>query len=231
MSQATSFTRRQIEKCDDEICLDVEETTWKKVAGGLPEAELRDYIMSHRFDELFELVEDGNNGQEPKVRVKRRKIYEIEQAILDQIRPGKLNGLGVLIKGVDIGKIDFPRKLTSVVVERMTSEERALGQAQAIESVGLAKTESMAALLDRMLTIITGEFPYADEDVVRQFILILQNLYQRALADDVLIKDMMEANSEALKKLAESEGPKIFSAGMLPDPAQLLVSQVKSHGK
>ena len=88
----------------------------------------------------------------------------------------------------------------------------------------------MAALLDRILRVIDG-YPFADDVVVRQFVRSLRNMYERALADDVLIKDMMETNSEALKKLAESEGPKIFSAGMLPDPTQLLISQVKTSGR
>ena len=75
MSQATSFAKRELAKCDaNDMCLDVEETTWQKVAGSLPEAELRDHVMSHRFDELFELV-DSAPGEKPEIRVDRRKIY------------------------------------------------------------------------------------------------------------------------------------------------------------
>jgi hypothetical protein len=107
MSQATSFAQRHIEKCEGEACQNVEKTTWQKVAGGVPEGDLRDHMMSHRFDELFELV-DSAPGEKPAIRVKKRKIYEIEQAILEEIKPGKAKGLGVFVRGVDIGKIEFP---------------------------------------------------------------------------------------------------------------------------
>jgi regulator of protease activity HflC (stomatin/prohibitin superfamily) len=117
MSQATSFAQRYIEKCEGETCQDVEDTTWQKVAGGVPEGELRDHIMSHRFDELFELV-DSAPGEKPEVRVKKRKIYQIEQAILDEIKPGKAKGLGVLVRGVDIGKIEFPPEAEHLLLNR-----------------------------------------------------------------------------------------------------------------
>jgi regulator of protease activity HflC (stomatin/prohibitin superfamily) len=95
----------------------VEETTWQKVAGSLPEGELRDHIMSHRFDELFELV-DSVPGEKPEIRVDKRKIYEIEQAILAQIRPTKIKVLGVLVRGVDIGKIEFRPEAEQLLLNR-----------------------------------------------------------------------------------------------------------------
>jgi regulator of protease activity HflC (stomatin/prohibitin superfamily) len=117
MSQATSFAQRNIEKCEGEACQNVEETTWQKVAGGVPEGELRDHIMSHRFDELFELA-DSAPGEKPEARVKKRKIYQIEQAILEEIKPGKAKGLGVFVRGVDIGKIEFPEGAEQLLLKR-----------------------------------------------------------------------------------------------------------------
>ncbi len=117
MSQATSFAQRYVEKCEGETCRDVEETTWQKVAGSLPEGELRDHIMSHRFDELFELVGSAP-GEKPEIRVDKRKIYEIEQAILAQIRPTKIKVLGVLVRGVDIGKIEFRPEAEELLLNR-----------------------------------------------------------------------------------------------------------------
>jgi hypothetical protein len=117
MSQATSFAQHNIEKCEGETCHDVEETTWQKVAGSLPQSELRDHIMSHRFDELFELV-DSAPGEKPEIRVDKRKIYEIEQAILAQIRPTRIRVLGVLVRGVDIGKIEFPPEAEHLLLNR-----------------------------------------------------------------------------------------------------------------
>ncbi len=117
MSQSTSFAQRYIEKCEGETCRDVEETTWQKVAGSLPEGELRDHIMSHRFDELFELV-DSAPGEKPEIRVDKRKIYEIEQAILAQIRPTKIKVLGVRVRAVDIGRIEFRPEAEQLLLKR-----------------------------------------------------------------------------------------------------------------
>lgn len=226
MLQRTVADQLRFATCNEQICRDIEVTKWQDVAGGVPEAELRDHFMSHDFDELFELV-GSVPGEEPQLRVNKRKIYEIEQAILAQIKPAKVNALGVLVRGVDIVKIEFPTKLKNAIIESMSSGERASGQAQAIALLGNAKTESIALLLDRMITLITDHLPYANEDIVRQFVIILQNIYQGALRDDVLVKDVVEANSDALKALAQSEGPKVFSTGTLADPTQLLLSQVR----
>lgn len=104
-------------KCEENICQDVQITKWQKVAGSAPEGELRDHIMSHRFDELFELV-DSTSGDKPDVRVKKRKIYEIEQAILEQVKPGKIANLGVLVRSVDIGRIEFPVGAEQLLLNR-----------------------------------------------------------------------------------------------------------------
>jgi regulator of protease activity HflC (stomatin/prohibitin superfamily) len=229
-SQTTSFAKLRIDKCEEQKCLDVEESTWLKAAASLPEGELRDHIMSHRFDELFELV-DSEPGERPEIRVNKRKIYEIEQAILEAIRATRTGVLGVMVRAVDIGKIEFPRKLTNVVVERMTVRQRARGQAAAIQSIGDAKAETLAALLDRVIGITFTNWPYADADTVRSFIALLRNTYQRALTDDVLTKEIMEEYTDALKKMAESEGTKMFSAGTPMDTAQLLASQAKTNGR
>lgn len=115
MSQATTFAKRDIEKCEEKSCQDVLETTWTKVGGSVPEGDLRDHILSHRFDELFELVDSGS-GEKPDVRVKKRKIYEIEQAILEAIKPVRARALGVLVHGVDIGEIQFPKEAGDLLI-------------------------------------------------------------------------------------------------------------------
>jgi regulator of protease activity HflC (stomatin/prohibitin superfamily) len=144
MSQSTSFAQRYVEKCEGETCRDVEETTWQKVAGSLPEGELRDHIMSHRFDELFELV-DSAPGEKPEIRVDKRKIYEIEQAILAQIRPTKIKVLGVLVRGVDIGKIEFRPEAEQLLLNRWG--------APWAQQIGLieAETKAQGELQARML--------------------------------------------------------------------------------
>jgi regulator of protease activity HflC (stomatin/prohibitin superfamily) len=116
-SQATSFAKRTIDRCEEHKCLDVEETTWLKAAASLPESELRDHIMSHRFDELFELV-DSPPGEKPEVRVNKRKTYEIEQAILEGIRITRTGVLGVMVRAVDIGRIEFPEGAEKLLLNR-----------------------------------------------------------------------------------------------------------------
>lgn len=116
MSQATLSAKREDKKCKEVICYEAQETDWKKVAGSVPEGELRDYIMSYRFDELFELINEADRDQ-PGIRVNKRKIYEIEQAILAQIKPSKISTWGVLVRSIDIGKIVFPEEARNLLLE------------------------------------------------------------------------------------------------------------------
>jgi regulator of protease activity HflC (stomatin/prohibitin superfamily) len=117
MAQRLTFEQNRYSTCEDQICQDIQVTTWQKVAGSAPEGEIRDHIMSHRFDELFELA-DSASGEKPEARVNKRKIYEIEQAILNDIKPKKIAALGVLVRGIDIVKIEFPDGAERVLIDR-----------------------------------------------------------------------------------------------------------------
>jgi regulator of protease activity HflC (stomatin/prohibitin superfamily) len=127
-------------KCEEVICRDIQVTKWQNVAGSAPEGELRDYIMSHRFDELFEL-NDSAPGEKPDVRVNKRKIYEIEQAILAEIKPKKIAALGILVRGVDIGKIEFPIGAEQLLLNRWGAPWQ-----QQIDLIG-AETDLQARVL------------------------------------------------------------------------------------
>lgn len=194
MSQATSFARRDIKKCEEQTCQDVEETAWQKVAGDLPDDQLRDHIMSHRFDELFELA-GSSNGEEPAVRVKKRKIYEIEQAILEQIKPTKINLFGVLVRGVDVKKIEFPEGAEKLLIERgwaptVTSEAKARSaelEAQAIVTkaraeaqarilTGQGEAEARAAFFREVLRAMRREGMLRDEDMARALMGLIQTM-------------------------------------------------------
>ncbi|MEJ2554808.1 MAG: hypothetical protein P8186_00970 [Anaerolineae bacterium] len=190
MSQSTSFAQRYVEKCEKETCRDVEETTWQKVAGSLPQSELRDHIMSHRFDELFELV-DSAPGEKPEIRVDKRKIYEIEQAILAQIRPTKIKVLGVLVRGVDIGKIEFPPEAEHLLLNRWGAPWAQ--QIGLIEAETKAQGELQARILktqgDLEAKTLTAQNELSIADLKAQAILI----NARAEAQ----KQMMEGRSKA----------------------------------
>jgi regulator of protease activity HflC (stomatin/prohibitin superfamily) len=145
MSQATSWAKREVKSCDDQQpCQDVEETTWQTVGGSLPEAELRDHIMCHRFDELFELV-DSAPGEEPTIRVDKRKIYQIEQAILEKTKVTKIDVLGVLVRMVDIGKIELPEGAEQLLLNRWGAP--LAQQIQLIEAEAKAQGDLQAKLL------------------------------------------------------------------------------------
>jgi hypothetical protein len=151
MAQTTSWDKLIIEKCEGQTCYNVEETGWKKVAGGVPGGELRDYIMSHRFDELFELA-DSKIGEKPEARVNKRKIYEIEQAILEQIRPGKAKGLGVFVRGVDIGKIIFPPEARDLLLHHWGAPWQ-----QQIDLIGV-ETRVQGGLLEAQKDVEVTDF-------------------------------------------------------------------------
>ena len=193
---------------------------WKDAAGSLPEDNLRDHILSHNLDELFELAPAGIGGT-PAVRVNERRTYEIEQTIKEEIAPGRLAGLGVVIKGVDIKTLEYPPKLKTAIIESMSSNKRAFGQAEAIQRIGNVKTDAIQDLFEGILNLIAAHMPYADQEIVRHLVGVLQTTYQEALTDDVLAKDFLEANSDAIQKLAESDGPKHLTAGMFPDPSHV----------
>jgi regulator of protease activity HflC (stomatin/prohibitin superfamily) len=185
MSQATSFVQRNIEKCEGEACQNVEETTWQKVAGGVPEGELRDHMMSHRFDELFELV-DSAPGEKPAIRVKKRKIYQIEQAILEETKPGKAKGLGVLVRGVDIGKIVFPEGAEDLLIRRWG--------APWTQQIGLIEAETKAhSDLQARILEAQSELDIADLS-----------------AQAILIKARAEAQKEIMKGRSKAEGRAAF---------------------
>jgi hypothetical protein len=191
MSQATSPDRHNFETCNDKFCWDIAKSEWQKVAGGVPGNELRDYIMSHCFDELFELV-DSPAGEKPEARVKKRKIHEIEQAILEQIRPGKAKGLGVFVRAVDIGRIEFSgwaeglmlghwgepwiqdirkiqleggARLAEFLAQAMVIEARAKAQSRILEGQG--EGEARAAFVREALQEIRRYVPIADEEVAK----------------------------------------------------------------
>lgn len=183
MAQRLTFDQLHFSKCEDQICRDIEVTKWQDVAGSVPEGELRDYIISHDFDELFELA--GITDGTPQLRVSSRKILEIEQAILNQIRPTRLTFLGVLVRSVDIGKIEFSWwaeglmlgnwgqkikldggiRLADFLAQARVIDARAKAQARILEGQG--EGEARAAFVREALEEIRRYVPIEDEEVAR----------------------------------------------------------------
>jgi regulator of protease activity HflC (stomatin/prohibitin superfamily) len=145
MSQAGTLARLDTENGGERMYRYVIEATWERVAGNLPDHNLRDYIMAHRFDELFEL--DGIDGKQPEIRVRTRKIYEIEQAMLEEIGPGRLNS-GVLVRGLDIGKIKFPERVEHILLNRWEAESEAKRRVILGRAGGEARAEYLHVILD-----------------------------------------------------------------------------------
>lgn len=197
MSQALSFEQREIETCTVEICLNVLGTTWKKVAGSLPEGELRDHIMSHRFDELFELVDSAaGDAERPEVRVKKRKIYEIEQAILAGLKGGKAKALGLVIRGVDIGKIVYPEEAEPLLLNRWGAPwQREIG---VIEAEGSLEARLLALQGDQQGRMLEAQ---SKLDIVE--------LEARAEATAAELKaqaTVIRARAKAQAKILEGQG-------------------------
>lgn len=143
MSQSPSFAKRVNEMTREKVSIDVLQTDWQRVGGGVPEGELRDYLMSYTLNELFEFI-DGTSEEEPETRVNKRRIYEIEQAILRQIKATKIYVLGVLVRDVDIVKIEFPFKLRSAIIESKLIENFQ------VSATNLLPSESKMSLLNSL---------------------------------------------------------------------------------
>ncbi|GIK41369.1 MAG: hypothetical protein BroJett011_52020 [Chloroflexota bacterium] len=192
MSQRIEFSDVPIRvtKCDEMICRDIQVTKWQSVAGSTPEAELRDHIMSHRFDELFELV-DSTAGEKPDVRVNKRKIYEIEQAIFNQIKPTKIAIFGVLVRGFDIVKIEFPKWAEDMLLNRWGAPWK-----QQIDLIGV-ETSLQAKVLgaqgDQKARLLEAQGELDVADLAAQAILIKA----RAEAQQRIMEGRSEAEARA----------------------------------
>jgi regulator of protease activity HflC (stomatin/prohibitin superfamily) len=191
-SQATSFAKLRIDKCEEQKCLDVEQSTWLKAAASLPEGELRDHIMSHRFDELFELV-DSAPGEKPEIRVNKRKIYEIEQAILEAIRLTRTGVLGVMVRAVDIGKIEFPKEAKDLLVSRWGAP-----WTQQIDLIG-AETTVQSGLLEAQ-----GELDIAELGARARVTRV------ELLAQAIVIRARAKAQARILEGQGEGEARAAF---------------------
>lgn len=199
MSQATSVAKLEpeFETCEELVCRDVQKTTWQKIAGGLPEGELRDHIMSHRFDELFELVDSAaGDAERPEVRVKKRKIYEIEQAILGGLKGGKAKALGLVIRGVDIGKIVYPEEAEPLLLKRWGAPwQREIG---VIEAEGSLEARLLAKRGEREARMLEAQ---SKLDIVE--------LEARAEATAAQLKaqaTVIRARAKAQAKILEGQG-------------------------
>ncbi|MCK6628334.1 MAG: hypothetical protein L6R45_24550 [Anaerolineae bacterium] len=193
MAQRLTFDQIRFGKCEEQVCRDIQISEWQKVAGSAPEGELRDYIMSHRFDELFELGDDTDRNTPPDIRVNRRKIYEIEQAILAQIKPGKITNLGVLVRSVDIGKIEFPKWAEDMLLNRWGAPWK-----QQIDLIG-AETGLQARVLGAQGNQQARMLEAQGEQEVR----VLEAQTERNIANLNAEAIIIHAQAEARKRIME----------------------------
>ncbi len=123
---------------------------WTGFGANAPLGALRDQIMTHRLDELFEL---GGNALDPThKRVNDQQIKLIEQAVVDTVNGFATDNMGVEITGVDIRQIDLPDE----VVEALRMEIKSQAEAEAIQRIEAQRNAARGGLVNEILDGISA---------------------------------------------------------------------------
>ncbi|MBN1993963.1 MAG: hypothetical protein JW953_14785 [Anaerolineae bacterium] len=114
-------------------------------------SNLRDVIMSEYAENLFDI--SGNNDLE--ARINQRKIAEIEKIVLTKARQIGLDD-GMLLRVVDIQKVDFPEEIAekineeikTQIQERIEQTEARIAHSKAEATITKAKADAQARILE-----------------------------------------------------------------------------------
>ncbi|MFN8458976.1 MAG: hypothetical protein U0401_30715 [Anaerolineae bacterium] len=218
MSQRVTFEQNRYATCEDNICQDIQVTTWQKVAGSAPEGELRDHIMSHRFDELFQL-DNSSPDDKPEARVNKRKIYDIEQAILKDIKPKKVVALGVLVRGVDIVKIEFSKDAEHLLFNHWGAPWR-----QEIDLIGV-ETKVHGGLLEAQKDVEITDFK------TQALIMLARAEVQKRQLEAQGRVDVAELEGRVDLTIAELEAQRIVIEARAKAQAKILEGQGEAEAR
>jgi regulator of protease activity HflC (stomatin/prohibitin superfamily) len=174
---------------------------WKGFGENVCVGQLRDQIMAHRFDEIFEIQ---GGAQNISVRVNERQIKHIENAIMEAVNSFADANMGVTITFVDIGEITFPDDVKEAIQMRIKSQ----AEAEAIERIEINRNRARGNMVESILSSIAGHTNQQIGDVELRLATIFAYISRRALTDDVLGREYVKV----LEKLATGEGTKIFNA-------------------
>ncbi|RMF02297.1 MAG: SPFH domain-containing protein [Chloroflexi bacterium] len=185
---------------------------WKGFGDNVPVGRLRDQVMAHQLDELFDFnVTAGTLS----ARVNSRKIKEIEDAILAEINSFADDGMGITYGNIDIREISLPKDVRDAVHTRLKSE----AEAEAIQRIEGQRNTTRGGLVRAILngmaaagvTIGPAQLQLATE---------FARITRRALADDVLGHQYIDM----LTKIAEGDASKIFN--ITPEPTTVDLENV-----
>jgi regulator of protease activity HflC (stomatin/prohibitin superfamily) len=174
---------------------------WKGFGENVCDGQLRDQIMVHRFDEIFEIRGDN---QDISVRVNERRIRHIEEAIMKTVNSFADASMGVTITFVDIGEITFPDDIEEAIQMRIKSQ----AEAEAIGRIENTRNSAKGDMVTRILNSISEQTNREITDVHLSLATVFAQISRRALTDDVLGREYVKV----LEKLALAEGTKIFHA-------------------
>jgi regulator of protease activity HflC (stomatin/prohibitin superfamily) len=145
---------------------------WTGFGQGVVISNLRDQIMAHTLEELFELV-PGSSGTPT---VNRRRVQIIEETIQKEINEFAGN-LGVLITGVDIRQIMLPGQVEESIYKGLELQ---------IEAEAIAKrNEARGNLMNTFLDSIAQRTEKVGETELQVATTLFAQVMQRALTDEV----------------------------------------------
>lgn len=186
---------------------------WEGFCQGAPMTIIRDQIMAHTVDELFNF---DIQATDPVARMNSRVIKEIEETALAQVSDGA-PGMGAKILMVDIRSIKLPKS----VHDQVAKERRLRADSKTARDLEQARKDAKKDLIREVLQAIkdyTGAQPLEPSHIEMATQLI--NAAARIQLDDVYGRERLEM----LEKMAKSDGAKVISTGSTPPSVEHAIS-------
>jgi regulator of protease activity HflC (stomatin/prohibitin superfamily) len=169
---------------------------WHLLAQGACKNMLRDQIMAHTIDELFNEL-----SGEASARVNQRQIKIIELAVQEAVNKFTIGNVGVEITGVDVRQITLPKEAMDMYI-------KSRAEADAIRRIEESRNTARGELVTSILSSIVNQTNRQPSNFELGLATIFARLSRRELTDDVLGHQYVEV----LKALAEGKGTNIFNA-------------------
>ncbi|MBM3303264.1 MAG: hypothetical protein FJY85_25380, partial [Deltaproteobacteria bacterium] len=211
----------------------IDPTSPEDAVKGVSGAFLRDEILKHSLDDLY----DYSAADMPKTR--GNVIEAIEGAVQPRLAE-ILEDWGLKLLGVDISTVEMPEDIKAKVLqwwataweserlgvqaegERHAMAERGRGQAQALTAVEEEKARIGQQLIHNLISTLSGATINLNPLIAARILKLLEVLLARMACDSVTALRQLDT----LEKLLEGEGSKTLVIG--EPPSMLLRGEEKT---
>ncbi len=172
---------------------------WKGFAVGSVSGAIRDQIMAQKVEDLFEV---SSGATTPETKIQGRAISAIEDAVKETVN-GFAKDNGVEITVVDIRSIKLPQSME----DALAKIKRLEADTDAIRSLEVKRNATRIGMLKAVTKLLKIEPPFTPEQINS-----ITNLME-AMNNTKPEQIMDHEKFDVLRKLAESDGTKIITAG------------------